>query len=234
MSSRGKGCALGCGAILLVIVAVVGVTAFGLKLTHAVFPGSVGMVRSTSLEGYDAYFRTDLGMVGDVMAHPAVWHLRVPRAFIWNELGENGVLNSAHDNPRKTYILGIDAILDQENGHFNRLPIFDQPDRDKEFLADLENSSATRINEVRVGKDLCMTYNEFFHDEYCRTPNVFCMVKSSFRGWHVTLHVRPAVYHGSKAVLEDVCTRMRKTLAEYTISVDDISKDSDLRKENLK
>ncbi len=118
MTSKAKGCALGCGGVALAgIAGLVGLYALQ-DVTNAIFPGSAGIVRSASTAPYDIYLRVNLDMEDTWRVPPAEWHLRVPRSAIDSEYGSTGTLGDYKQSPFPYYAINIDAAYDRANNGF--------------------------------------------------------------------------------------------------------------------
>ncbi len=222
VTSKVKGCVLGCGGI-----AVVGTSGFvGLlylvqTLSNAIFPGNAGIVRSFSTAPYDIYLRTNIDMRDNERSPPVEWHLRVPRTAIYSEDGSNGTLGDYHKNPSPVYIVNITARYNDDRTAIDLRRSTDVVQPNKDFYIDVESMISGRLL-YGDKPDTCKTEQEALPITLPRCDTPFCGLYTSVQGWYVKVLAPAMIFHSDRAAIQSTCDQVRAFLSKYTINVDDI------------
>jgi hypothetical protein len=85
-------------------------------LSRSILPGASNST-SRSMEPYELAFKFDASGAQGGSALPAEWRLKLPRAFVWSELGGNSSIGGGADD--SLHSADIAAVIDPSSGEFS-------------------------------------------------------------------------------------------------------------------
>jgi hypothetical protein len=154
------------------------------------------------------------------------WKLSVPRAFLIDRGGENGVANRGSENPN-SFRADMHAIILPDNSGLSPAVLEVQNKPIKRFVAiNVFNSPA---DPHITGFDACVTDDQYKkvaeargakneHDKKCLPEANRCDIYSHLDGWDVQMTVSRDIYSNS----ENVCRVVKAFLNKHTIRRDDL------------
>jgi hypothetical protein len=212
--------------IIFVICAIWLFTALTGALNH-IMPG-LSISASTSMEPYELNFATQV-LHNELLQKnipPLEWRLKIPRAFLVDLGGKNGLPNRGHE-ARNFFRADFHAVVFPDNSGLSPA-VFEIDNKPiKQFVAiNIYNSSA---DPNIVSFDACLTndnYKKFMeshgakeeHDRRCLPQESRCDIYSHLDGWYVQMTVTRDLY----ANPESVCRVVKTFLNAHTVHRDDL------------
>ncbi|MER9227071.1 hypothetical protein NKI39_15805 [Mesorhizobium sp. M0664] len=86
------------------------------QLSRSIFPGMPNSA-SRSMEPCELAFKFDVSGAEGGNASLVEWHVKLPRAFVWNELGGNNSVGGGDDS--QFHSADIAAVIDPNTGEFS-------------------------------------------------------------------------------------------------------------------
>ncbi|TPO13673.1 hypothetical protein [Mesorhizobium sp. B1-1-5] len=217
-------------AILLTMLGFVALLGLGgwvisgfMRLSHSILPGYAASP-SRSMQPYEVVLKYDRRNDDIPLAPMSEWHLKIPRAFIWSELGGNGNIGGAG---HQQYFVDMAATIGI-NGDFSPSVLSNQRENTTNgFYISLRNSivgytfSKTYqcIREDEIGEFSGMKKSKI---QACDKNDGFekrCVVYMHYKGWNVRINMPKSNYFGDYV---KSCEAVAGFLSKYTVDVDDV------------
>lgn len=195
------------------------------QLSRSILPGMPNST-SRSKEPYELAFKFYLSGAQGGNASLAEWHLKLPRAFVWNELGGNNSIGGGEDH--HFHSADIAAVIDPNSGEFSPSVSSDAKDNSANgYFIFLRNGPVGRkLSET----EQCIRNDEidgFFGKD--RLPSRVCskdasierrcLVYMHYDGWGVQVNMPKSSYFGD---YQKACDAVSTFLKKYTSNVDDV------------
>jgi hypothetical protein len=193
------------------------------RLSHSILPGSAASP-SKSMQPYELVLKYDRRSDDIPSAPMSEWHLKIPRAFIWSELGGNGNIGGAGGRP---YFVDIAATIDQDGNFSPSICSNVKDNSERGFYIFLNNS----ISGYKFSKTYkCIRNDEidsFFNSKKlsfrsCDVNDKLekrCMVYMHYKGWYIQVNMPKSNYFGDYV---KSCEAVDGFLSKYTVDVDDV------------
>jgi hypothetical protein len=195
------------------------------QLSRSIFPGMPNSA-SGSMQPYELAFKFDVSEAQGGNASLVEWHLKLPRAFVWNELGGNNSVGGGDHH--HFHSADIAAVINLNSGEFSPSVFSNAKDNSVNgYFVYLENGPVGR----RLSKtEKCVRNDEidefFGHDKLpsrvcSKDASVErrCLVYMHYEGWGVQVNMPKSSYFSDYQKACDVVTTFLK---KYTSSVDDV------------
>jgi len=186
---------------------------------------SIGFSPSTSMEPYDLDFKIDLDADTRTGSFPgrrlAEWRVRVPRAFVLRQVGENGKLG---DGKNMKFSVGLYAMLDTATQQFvPASTIANKNPADGVFIT----LSNRLVHKKLIDAKRCLRaddadgfYGNPHRTELVCDPNRLyppqCLVYAQYQGWAVRMQIPRKYYLGE---YQNYCTKALDFIGKHTVQI---------------
>lgn len=177
------------------------------------------------MEPYDLDFKIDLDADPRTETFPglrlAEWQVRLPRAFVLRQVGENGELS---DGKNMKFSVGLYAILDPATQHF--VPASTTPNKN---LADgvFITLSNRLVPKKLIDAKSCLRADDAdrFYGNPNRTELVCspdrsyppqCLVYAQYQGWAVRMQIPRKYYFGE---YQKYCDKILELIGNHTVRI---------------
>jgi hypothetical protein len=184
---------------------------------------------STSMAPYDVVLRVASkgGVPLDESTPPMEWILRLPRAYVTRELGDNGVTYRRFIEGGDNYFVDFQINVSADGQTF--IPTAGRKREDQKVrsmifhLRNVEAIPSIRSFESCIPQHLQNTILEprgdkTWDNEECIDRDLRCRIRMQVDGWKVDLAVTKDLYSSP----ENACRLARKFLDSYTVKRDDV------------
>jgi hypothetical protein len=190
---------------------------------------------STSMEPYDIVLRR-AGKAQDGQGageHASEWRLTVPRAFVDQQVGENGATSgpdigeawwSDFSDEENSFYVSLGSVVDPASARLAP-SILAEPPRLKDEYMSITLSNRSMFPAV-VAADYCIRDDDYdpavmqagapVRWKQCAAATPRCDIHTTFEGWDIRLGVSRAIYERP----QDACTAARRFLLEKTVRHD--------------
>lgn len=221
---------------LIVLLVAAGIAALGWfsggysKLLVSIMPAA-GAKWSPSLEPYDLAFEIDRQAPRSLNSdrpppQRLVWKLTLPRAFVFQETGDNSTVFDSHENLHAVYLF---ATYDSAKGAFSPGFLADRAMQPVEgFVVRLANGPGIRVAQAVRDEDLAkLPRDQTIVTSPCSPDEGIarCNVHISFHGWPVTIMMPKKYYFGDykrySDLLEEFLNSKTTSISDRTINSDE-------------
>lgn len=195
------------------------------QLSRSILPG-MPTSASRSMEPYELAFKFDVSGAQGGNASLVEWHLKLPRAFVWNELGGNSSVGGGANH--RYHSVDIAAVIDPSNGDFSPSIFSSTKDSSaRGFFISLDNGPVRKkfssTNQCLRNDDVdAFLGKQKSSIRVCNRDDSIerrCDVYMHFDGWGVQVKMPKSIYFSD---YQKACDAVTTFLKKYTSSVDDV------------